>query len=98
MIPEKLKICGMEYEVRQDCDRELSCAGLDGEIRYAMQEIVIKSNYGEQYKEEVLLHEIVHGIFGAIGRDDLRKDEVLTESFAQVLYQVLKDNKLVFGD
>lgn len=98
MIPDKIKICGIDYVVRQDCDRELSCASLDGEIRYGMQEIVIKSNYQEQYKEQIFTHEFVHGIFDAIGRADLRRDEVLVEAFSQMLYQVLKDNKLSFGN
>lgn len=98
MIPDKVKIGGIDYTVRRDCDRELSCASLDGEIRYAMQEIALKSNYEKQYTEQVFMHEIVHGIFSAIGRNELRKDETLIESFSQVLYQVLKDNKLSFND
>lgn len=41
MIPEKVKIGGITFDIRRDCDRELTCANLDGEIRYAMQEIAL---------------------------------------------------------
>jgi len=96
MIPNKVKIGGINYQVCRDKDSELNCGNLDGEIRYSQQEIVLNSKMNGEYAECIFIHEVVHGICNTIGRNDLRVDERFIESFSQCLYQVLKDNKLSF--
>jgi len=96
MMPDKVKIGGITYPVSFNKDNELICGNLDGEIRYTTPEIVLKSTLTGDYKEQVFLHEVIHGTFNAMGRSDLRIDEVLVESLSQMLYQVLKDNKISF--
>jgi hypothetical protein len=98
MIPDKIKIGGIVYTVRQDKNETLEQAGNDACIRYLPQEIWMRDYLGPDYKTQCLCHEITHGIFDAIGRSDLRADEVLVSAFGNMLHQVLKDNKLIFGD
>jgi hypothetical protein len=96
MIPDNIKIGGLEYSITTGKDGELSCGGCLAEIRYNDLEIVIKSSLAEGYADKIFLHEVIHGVFHEIGRRDLRDDETLVHAFGNMLYQVLKDNKLTF--
>lgn len=96
VIPSKIKISGIEYEVRCDKDTELICGNADGEARYTNCQIVLKSTLEGDYKNYVFMHELVHCMFNSIGRSDLRCDEQLTDAMAHALYQVLKDNDISF--
>ena len=39
--------------------------------------------------ESTFLHELVHYIFFMLGKDDLRKDEVLVDNIAKLLHQAM---------
>lgn len=44
-------------------------------------------------KEQVLYHEIVHGILVALGYNDLGTDETFVQGFSNALYQMFKLRK-----
>lgn len=91
-IPQKIKILGMTYDVEQVeyvSREELQIARID----YLTQKIYLLSDVGQEKKEQAIWHEILHGIFNALGHD--YTDEQLIQSVACALHQVLKDNDLL---
>jgi hypothetical protein len=100
VIPNKVKIGGITYDVVQmPAGEYLKPDGnVWGEIFYHKAAIFLESNVADEYKEQCFVHELIHGILNAMGRTDLRSDEQFVEPFSQVLYQVLKDNKLHFDE
>ena len=81
---------GMDYAIEQVefiSREELLVAQID----YLKQKIYLLSDIGQQKKEQAILHEIIHGVFNALGLD--YTDEQLTQSLACTLHQVIVDNK-----
>lgn len=93
----KIKIGAINYKV--DYSRDDYCIGADllGEIDYVNQTITIRSDIPEERKENVLIHEIVHGILFQCGSKDYNNEDVINP-LANTLYQVLKENNLVFTE
>jgi Zn-dependent peptidase ImmA (M78 family) len=96
MIPDKVKIAGIDYKVEETEHRDAGEDALMGEINYFTATIYINESANPQIKEQTLVHEIVHGILVAMGRKDLNEDEYFVDGLAYNLHQVLKDNKLTF--
>lgn len=67
------------------------CTGLSVYRRNVIQ--LQKSNSGiirsASQLESTFLHELVHYIFFMLGKDDLRKDEVLVDTIAKLLHQAM---------
>ena len=93
-IPDKLKVGGIVYEVKQIGEVDSKNANVDGQITYNLQEILIKSTVKEDYKHQVFLHELLHAVFAHCGLED--QDESVVVRLAACLYQVLKDNDIDF--
>lgn len=89
-IPQKIKILGLTYEIEQVdfISREENLAGQFSEENL---KILLRKDLPDQYKEQVLIHELVHGILVTIG-SELYEDEKFVTSFANVLHQILTDN------
>lgn len=58
-----------------------------GQIDYKKCEITINDALPAVAKQETICHEIVHGIFIHIGREDLSNDEQLVQSLANAINQ-----------
>lgn len=86
MIPAKLKIGAITYQVKEveaaeiDCDNH--CAGDQSDHT---QVIRIAKNLSPEMKEVTLLHEILHCIDGQLDHD-------LVELISGALYQVIAEN------
>ena len=94
IIPENIKILGLTYAIEQVeyiSREELKLAQID----YMKQKILLISDLGKQKKEQALLHEIMHGIYNALGLD--YTDEENIQSIACVLHQVITDNESIFS-
>jgi hypothetical protein len=93
-IPAKIKIGGLTFDVKQVAEipgreeKEFSAI-----INFDDCEIFINKNINEQYKEVLLLHEIIHGVCAYSG---LKEEEEFVERLAYGLHQALKDNNLTF--
>ena len=93
-IPAKIKIGGLMFDVNQvaeipgKAEKEFSAI-----INFDDCEIFINKNINEQYKEVLLLHEIIHGVCAYSG---LKEEEEFVERLAYGLHQALKDNNLTF--
>ena len=79
-----------------DFDSCFDSEDIDGSINYTESTISISKTISKDYAQEILLHEVLHGI-----SDDAKLheffDETIVEKFITVftprLLQVLKDNK-----
>ncbi|WP_123053131.1 hypothetical protein [Clostridium sp. JN-1] len=91
MLPESIKIGGIDYRIKlvDICDE--GNLNVDGKIVFPTQEIRIKKGLEEQYGENILLHEIIHGIFEFCGWE---QDEESITRLSNALYQVLSDNDI----
>ena len=89
-IPPKLKVLGIDYEVRRpevvECDGDVAIGMHSGKDGF----IAIKRDLTPTMAEATFFHEIVHAV--NIG-DTLSEEQV--EQIARGLYQVLKDNNLL---
>ena len=89
-IPPKLKVLGIDYEVRRpevvECEGEVAIGMHSGKDGF----IAIKRDLTPTMAEATFFHEIVHAV--NIG-DTLSEEQV--EQIARGLYQVLKDNNLL---
>ena len=94
MIPTKIKIAGIEYGVIEEAGMESRYEHL-GQILYTKGIINIDKDLPMDRKEQVLVHEILHGIFFEAGFEE--QDEDMINRVGSVLYQVMKDNQLQFG-
>jgi Zn-dependent peptidase ImmA (M78 family) len=77
-----LKIGGIKYKIVLK-DTENSC----GQLNQRDNEIIINSTLSPEQKQITLLHEIIHAVNGEL-------NEVVVDSLAQQLHQVLTENKL----
>lgn len=84
-----IRIGGIDYEVKIIPDLRDGDKKLDGCIRYGDCEILLEETLSSQMKHQVLLHEIVHGIFTTLGRE---LDENAVDAVAHMLLQILRDN------
>ncbi|MCM1564916.1 MAG: hypothetical protein NC238_02970 [Dehalobacter sp.] len=97
-IPEKVRIGGTNYEIREE-DRLNDGSRLAyGHIDFDRALIRLDSNLQDQQgKCKTLLHEILHGIAKhfelAVG-----DDEDTIDKLAKGLYMVISDNSKMFGN
>jgi len=98
-IPKKIKIGGHELLVNSDSkkfSKELKLDGLCGTTFLGADVILInRHSICKSQQEESFLHEIIHHILFHAGFNKETENEVLVQSLASGLYQVLKDNDLL---
>lgn len=96
-IPDKVKIGGITYTIDFSTKPDPSDVEVDGNIRYSAQKITIRSGLdeGDEYKEFVLVHEVLHGIFNMMS---IEQKEEIVEKISRGLYAVIKDNPEMFSD
>ena len=96
-IPEKVKMGGLTYDITYSTKPSRGDVEVDGKIIYSEQSIIIRSglNEGDEYKEYVLLHELVHGIFNFF---DIEQHEGYVDKIARGLHMLIKDNPEMFKE
>lgn len=92
MIPEKVKVAGIEYEVIEVENMERDFSSL-GQILYTKGIIKLDKHIALDRKERVFVHELLHACFFEAGIEE--QDEDVINRVGIVLHQVLKDNRLV---
>jgi Zn-dependent peptidase ImmA (M78 family) len=95
MLPKKVKVAGIDIEVIE-VDGINERFNVLGQIDYCKSTIEIDSKLSESKKEQTLVHEILHACFNESGFEE--QDEDMINRVGIVLYQVLKENDLRFGD
>ncbi|SEP56994.1 hypothetical protein SAMN05216232_0189 [Virgibacillus subterraneus] len=95
MIPNKINVAGVEYDVS-----EVETVIIDGSTNYAGScsysdsRIEVLNSMVPTKKEQSFVHELLHACFHEAGFNE--QDEDVINRVSNVLYQVLKDNKLTF--
>jgi len=91
-IPDVIKIGGHFFEIQKVTSKYIDTAGTCGNFYNLIQ---ININAAQSVQEESLLHEIIEAIDTA---NDFKLSHMIISTLAESLYQVLKDNKLNFGE
>lgn len=82
----KVNICGIPHKIILAKDN-FNYDVHFGQIDYKKCEITVNEDLPPEAQEETICHEIVHGIFIHIGREDLSNDEQLVQSLANAINQ-----------
>jgi len=96
MIPNKVKVAGINYDVIRK-----SYVEIDGNRNYRgkcdsnVGVIELSDGLGKEVEEQVFIHELVHACLYQAGYDE--HDEDMVNRLGMVLHQVLTDNKLYLG-
>lgn len=93
-IPTSIKIGGIRYDIAV-VDQISGAPARIGEIDTAYTKIQLRKTQADDSMKASFLHEVIHGIFYALGKEN-GGDEELVEGIAQILYQVIVDNPDVF--
>lgn len=88
VLPSKIMILGIPYSI-EEVELVSSESLLDGSIDLSNQTIRINNHLAPARKEQVFMHEIMHGIFHELGMDELRDDERAVQSIASALHHLL---------
>ena len=81
--PETVSILGITYRVK----RKRLPDNEDGYIVPRKQRIVLGKHLSDEKAEQVLIHEVVHGILDQLGYMDLYEDERLVQGLAIGLHE-----------
>jgi hypothetical protein len=92
-VPGKLKILGHDVEVRLVSDKDIPGATGDFHTQYML--IRINQQGAKSDIEQTLLHEIIEMASAML---ELALEHRQVQALSEVLYQVLKDNRLKFFD
>lgn len=92
MIPERVKVAGIDYEIREEKLEE--DYNYLGQILYNRGIIKISKELSQDRKEQVFVHELTHAIYNEAGFEE--QDEDVINRVSMILYQVLKNNKFEF--
>ena len=84
-LPKAVSILGISYDVVTDEMED----GDDGYISPRKQRIAIREGLSQEKREQVYLHELVHGILDQLGYSELYEDEHLVQGLAIGLHQAL---------
>lgn len=90
-----IDILGIPYEVIQT-ERVGRTEVLLGQIDFLTQTIRIDKSLPLERRQEVLIHEVLHGILEIIGLDEVL-DEQATQMLGIALYNLLKSNPAIFS-
>lgn len=94
MLPAKVKIGAITYKVKEVKNMHEEFDHL-GQILYTKGKIRVDKDLADDRKEQVLVHEILHGVFYEAGIEE--QDEDMINRVSIILHQVLKDNDLSFS-
>ena len=94
----KIRIMGIPFEIKEVDVIEGGEGGVSlGQITYSDCIIKLRRSLPADLKRITLLHEIIHGIFVTIGRNDLCDDETLVQSLAMAIDQTF-DLEAIFEE
>lgn len=94
---EKIKIGGMEYQIKEVEFDKTDDDVILGECRFETEEILINKNLSDSRKEQTIFHEMVHAMLFEAGSNEY-DNEILVNQLGLIMYQVFKDNDFDQGN
>ena len=82
----KVKICGIPHKIVK-VQEHLDVVTCFGMIDHKKAEIRINRDITPDLQKETICHEVLHGIFVHIGREDLSNDEGFIQCLASAINQ-----------
>lgn len=95
IIPEKVKILHLDYDVSLADNIHDRGGDLLGQVDFLCQKIRLNAGASEEQKRETLLHEIIHAMDEKF-RIGLKERQV--EQLGVAIYNLVKDNPEMFND
>lgn len=91
-----MKIGGLKYKVElvEGLENRELKPYLAGQIDYAKLTISVDEKFPKELRDQVLVHEITHGLLVEAGYLDHEEEQA--DRISKVLYQILKDNDFTF--
>ena len=86
IMKELVTICGVPHKIKY-CEDSFNVDTHFGQIDYLKCEIKVNNALEGAALEETLTHEIMHGIFVHIGRNDLAQNEELVQALSNAVFQ-----------
>ncbi len=83
----QITIGGIPYEVIKGEDTFTADGTHFGQIDYSKAKITINKTAAKAVRYATLMHEVVHGLLVAIGREDLSRDETLVQSLSTAMLE-----------
>lgn len=98
-IPEKIRINGIDYEIKEVSGLNDDSKVLYGQVTYGKTLIELNpENQSKQHEKVTLWHEIFHVIEETNGLDFGENKEKVIDTLAFAVNQILEDNKnALFG-
>jgi hypothetical protein len=97
IIPKKVKVCGLVYNVEENA-KASSSADVYGITDHYKQSIILDPRVSQEKKEQTFVHEVLHAIWDSVGLNsrynDHKQQEEIVDALSNGLYQVFKENKL----
>lgn len=94
-LPDLIRIGHVNFRLLPLGPAEAAEEGADGLTAPDLEEISIAGNLAPDRAAEVLLHEILHGIYHVRGLKDGMSEERVVTDMAPLLLEVLRDNQRV---
>ena len=89
----KIKIGWRKYKVTFENGLEIDGEFVNGFIDTDNLVIQLDKNLPKKTKQQVLIHEVVHGVLKNAGKQELFKNEELVDCIASGIMQVIYDNE-----
>lgn len=89
-----INVMGIGYRIKFEPSPVDNGQTVWGYTDYGNALIVLQSGMNEQKISQTLIHEITHAVLHEMGNDTLATDESIVSPLSNVLYQVLKENRL----
>lgn len=93
-LPQNVNILGINFEVLEVevVNKEIP---RKGEIDFLKNVIKVDESMPADSKEQVLIHEILHGILDLLGLDEINENEYAVQSIATAIHHVFKSNVII---
>lgn len=83
----KVNICGIPHEIVECEDSFTADATHFGQIDFKTCEIRVNKDMTKEAQEEIIIHEMVHGMLVHLGYTEQSDDETFVQGLANAIYQ-----------
>lgn len=93
-LPKTINVMGVIYRIRLRRNPLVDGEYAWGFTNYQSALVVLRRGMNPQKMTQTLIHELTHAMIHEMGDDKRCNDETLVNPLGNVLYQVLKENRM----